>query len=370
MNPSQSIRKRYQNLCLNQAVRDPATDAEAYPHRKQVYAHKGSAGLMPENTLPAYKASLNLGVDVLDADLSVTKDKVIVISHNQALNPDITRQKNSAGQLEYITDSVLIKDLTYAQLQNYAVGSTNPNTTYAKSFPAQRQLNGVPIPKLSDAIELLQQPPYQNVRFNVEIKYDIGSPNDTFPPDEVAVLLLQELEKYDFLERVEIQSFIWTALREVGKLAPQVTRGFLSDPGNSSWLSYFEKHFSPNQKVTLNNYADLMTSTIKSLESEGISIWEPYYGSYNYIGTSITPALTKEMVDLAHARGLPVVCWTLFDYDTVPPAYYPYIESLSKSTQFVLHLGVDGFLTNRPDIARGILAAYGYGLPPVPILLE
>ena len=35
------------------------------------------------------------------------------------------RQKNSAGQLEYITDSLLIKDLTYAELQNYDVGSTN-----------------------------------------------------------------------------------------------------------------------------------------------------------------------------------------------------------------------------------------------------
>ncbi len=59
-----------------------------------------------------------------------------------------------------------------------------------------------------------------------------------------------------------------------------------------------------------------------------------------------------------------MVPWTPYDYDTVPAAYNPYQTQLSKSTAYLLSLGVDGFLTNRPAIARGILLAEGVGAPP------
>ena len=52
----------------------------------------GRAGLAPENTLAAFAKALEIGVTTLETDLAVTKDGVLVLSHDPVLNPDITRQ--------------------------------------------------------------------------------------------------------------------------------------------------------------------------------------------------------------------------------------------------------------------------------------
>ena len=56
--------------------------------RTQIYAHRGARGLMPEQTLPAYVAALRLGADYVDMDIGMTKDGVLVITHDLTLNPD------------------------------------------------------------------------------------------------------------------------------------------------------------------------------------------------------------------------------------------------------------------------------------------
>ena len=55
--------------------------------------HRGARGLAPENTLPAFATAMSIGVTAVELDTAITKDGVVVISHNQALNPDITRDK-------------------------------------------------------------------------------------------------------------------------------------------------------------------------------------------------------------------------------------------------------------------------------------
>ena len=53
--------------------------------------HRGARGLMPENTLPAFARALEIGVTTLELDCGITKDGVVVVSHDPALNPDLTR---------------------------------------------------------------------------------------------------------------------------------------------------------------------------------------------------------------------------------------------------------------------------------------
>lgn len=57
----------------------------------KLYGHRGARGLSPENTIPAYKTGLAVGIDVVDMDVNMTKDGVVVVTHNFGLNPDITR---------------------------------------------------------------------------------------------------------------------------------------------------------------------------------------------------------------------------------------------------------------------------------------
>jgi glycerophosphoryl diester phosphodiesterase len=96
--------------------------------------HRGARGLAPENTLPAFATALSLGVTTLELDTGVTRDDVVVISHNPALNPDITR--DGAGKwLE--GPGPAIRALTFAELQQYDVGRIKPGTDYARQFPEQ-----------------------------------------------------------------------------------------------------------------------------------------------------------------------------------------------------------------------------------------
>jgi len=52
--------------------------------------HRGARGLMPENTLPAFAKALEIGVTTLELDTNITKDGIVVLSHDSVLNPDLT----------------------------------------------------------------------------------------------------------------------------------------------------------------------------------------------------------------------------------------------------------------------------------------
>src|SRR5258705_2764880 len=63
----------------------------ATSHALDSKGHGGARGLAPENTLPAFARALSIGVTTLELDCAVTKDGVVVVSHDSTLNPDITR---------------------------------------------------------------------------------------------------------------------------------------------------------------------------------------------------------------------------------------------------------------------------------------
>src|SRR6201997_4297415 len=56
-----------------------------------IEAHRGGRALLPENTLASFANALSLGVDTLELDIGVTRDGVIVVSHERGLNPDLAR---------------------------------------------------------------------------------------------------------------------------------------------------------------------------------------------------------------------------------------------------------------------------------------
>ena len=100
-------------------------------HAFDLQGHRGARGLAPENTLPAYKRALELGVDMLECDMAITKDGVVVIHHDLWLNPDRTRGPDGKW-LE--ARGPAIRELTFEQLQECDVGRIKPGTDYAKLF--------------------------------------------------------------------------------------------------------------------------------------------------------------------------------------------------------------------------------------------
>src|SRR5262249_51971650 len=123
-------------------------------HAFDLQGHRGARGLAPENTLAAFETALAIGVTTLELDLAMTRDDVLVVSHDRRLNPDHPRAPDG-NFLE--AEAPPIRSLTFAELQRYDVGRLKPGTSYAKSLPEQRALDGTRIPALTELFDLVKR---------------------------------------------------------------------------------------------------------------------------------------------------------------------------------------------------------------------
>src|SRR5687767_15999732 len=97
-----------------------------------VHGHRGARAVRPENTLPAFEHAIGAGADVLELDLAVTKDNVLVASHDPVLNPKIC----SGSGLTRV-----IREMTLAELKKWDCGSLrNPD------YPKQNPVPGTTVP--------------------------------------------------------------------------------------------------------------------------------------------------------------------------------------------------------------------------------
>ncbi len=198
--------------------------------------HRGARGLAPENTLPAFATALSLGVTTLELDVGITKDDVIVVSHDPYLNPDITRD---AGGACLKAKGPTIHSLALADLQRYDVGRINPASRYAKTHAAQQPVDGTRIPRLADVFALARRAGNRDVRFNIETKISPLAPADTLAPDAFAERLVADDLRQRDERQVTIQSFDWRTLRRVQTIAPEIPTVYLS--AQQSWTRQYRR---------------------------------------------------------------------------------------------------------------------------------
>src|SRR5258706_6519479 len=305
--------------------------------------HRGARGLAPENTLPAFARGLAIGVTTLEMDAAITKDDVVVVSHDPALNPDITRAPDG----QWLTQrGPLIRDLTYAELQRYDVGRIKPEANYAKTFPDQAPLDGTRIPKLSEVFDLVKRSGNREVQFDIETKVFPLAPADTLAPEPFTHRLVEEIRKAGMGERTMIQSFDWRTLAIVQKEAPEMRTVYLTvqqrfdnictGPGAgtpaiapadcqpSAWTAGFQ----------LREHG----SVPRMVKAAGGSIWSPFHGD-------LDAAKRAE----AKALGLLVIPWTVNDR-----------AQIAK----MMDLAVDGIISDRPDRVREEMRRRAMPLPP------
>ncbi len=142
--------------------------------------HRGTRGLAPENTLAAFRTALAIGVTTLETDLALTRDGVLVLSHEPHLNAALTRGPNGRWLGE---DGAPFFSLDARDLAQYDVGRLNPAHKYAEQWTEQRARDGERIPTLQqlfDAGRDAVSPGGRPVRFNIETKITPTS-GDTHP---------------------------------------------------------------------------------------------------------------------------------------------------------------------------------------------
>jgi len=303
--------------------------------RPQIYAHRGGRGLMPEQTVPAYVAALRLGVDYVDMDIGMTRDGVLVITHNLTLNPDLTRDQNG----NWVMDAIPIRTLTLQELKKYDVGRLKPGTQYASYFPHQRPYDHTPIPTLGEVVQLVKTIAGDKVGFQIEIKNDPTQPDLTASPDEFAHALYRLITEEGISDRTEVQAYDWRCLVELNRLDKNIKTAYLSDHITDVMDDMEKGTWTAGVLPKDHDY-----SLPKMVKHLGGNSWEPF-----------AMDLTKNDLDEAHRLGLKVVAWSWPEQEGTE-FNYTQVEQL-------LDWGVDGIITDRPDILRGILAARGMNLP-------
>jgi len=300
-----------------------------------IEAHRGGRALYPENTLQAFAGALVLGVDTLELDVGATRDGVLVVSHERRLNPDLAR--DAAGNYVAPPGPLLI-GLPLVEVQSYDVGQIRPGSDYARQFPEQKVLSGdfppPRIPTLKEVIDLVRRSGNEHVRLNIETKLAPDRPEEAPDPDRFVSLLLGLIEAEHFADRVMIQSFDWGTLQLVQQRAPTIPTVYLT----------LQRGKAPTVSLTQAtpwtagfNPADHGGSLPRTIQAAGGKVWSPYFAD-----------VTPELISEAHALGVQVVVWTV---------------NRPEDMARLIDSGVDGIISDRPDVLRKVAAEKGLAEP-------
>ncbi len=252
--------------------------------RPLVIAHQGGDGLWPGNTMYAFEHANELGVDVLEMDIHITKDGQLVIMHDETVD----RTTDGTGEIESMTLSEL-KQLDTGYGWSLDEGET---------FPYRGQ--GITVPTLEEVFQA-----FPGKRMTVEIKKTNASIIKPF---------CKLIRKYKMQDKVLVASFYDDRMREFRKNCPEVATS--SARRETTAFVLFTKGYLG--RLNSPRFNSLQVPE----ESGGITV------------------MTEAFVRAAHERGLAVEPWTINDP-----------EQMRKYIQW----GVDGIITDRPDLMLEIL---------------
>jgi len=273
----------------------------------EIQGHRGSRGLMPENTIPAFKKAIDLGVHTLELDLIISKDKKVVVSHDPFFNPNCTT--DPTGKFISKENQGNLYKLSYEEIKKYDVGLRGN-----KDYPEQQKM-AVYKPLLEDMIreseKYAKAKGVKPLKYNIEIKseekeYDISQPKVEEFSDLVYQIIIKQLPP----ERVTLQSFDYNVLKFWHQQIEQkkyksIALSALIEPMN-------------NNEVRFN------------LDKLGFKpqIWSPYF-------VQATEKRVKEL----HELGIKIIPWTV---------------NKQEDMEKVKALGCDGLITDYPDRAKGL----------------
>ena len=161
-----------------------------------VIAHRGFSGAAPENTLAAFRKAIDVGSDMIELDIQLSKDGKIVVIHDETLE----RATNGQGR---------VVDRTLQELKKVDAGSR-----FRADFSGER------IPTLQEVLDLAKD----RVLVNIEIK---NPTHGQYPITELADKALEEVKKAGMIDRVIFSSFNPVSLEYIEKNEPRACAAFL-----------------------------------------------------------------------------------------------------------------------------------------------
>lgn len=261
--------------------------------------HRGCRGLMPENTIPAMIRAIDLGVNTLEMDLVISKDKKVVVSHDVYFNEKITTTPEGNFLTKAEAGKRLLYSMNYDSIRKYDVGlKPHPD------FPRQEKI-AVHKPLLSDLLEATEAYGKQKgkeLNYNIEIKSNPENDGKKHPEvGEFVDLAIKVIKEKGVFKRATIQSF---------------------DPRS---LQYLHK-----------NYPDAITSLL--IEDSDHRPFEEQLQELGFTPSAYSPhfsLVTPELVKKCHEKKILLIPWTINN-----------IDEMRKQ----IKLGVDGIISDYPDL--------------------
>jgi glycerophosphoryl diester phosphodiesterase len=269
-----------------------------------VQGHQGARGLMPENTVRGMYKALDFGVTTLDMDAVITKDRQVVLSHEPYFNNEISL--TPAGKeitLKNQKDYNIFK-MDYEEVKKFDVGSK-----VNRRFPGQQKFKAYK-PLLSEVIDSVEayvkEKKLKKPSYNIETAL-IRKGDVEFQPEasEFVELIMDVVKDKKISKRVIIQSLDIRTLQYLHEKYPKIKTSLMVD-----------------EKVDFEENIQTLGFTP--------AIYSPYH-----------VLVGKGLVERCHAAGVKVIPWTV---------------NTSKQMKYLIGLGVDGLITDYPNVYQSAVA--------------
>lgn len=247
-----------------------------------VISHRGANKVAPQNTLEAFKKSIQFGADGFETDVHMTSDGIPVICHNYSVD------KTSDGKGE-------IASRTLEQLKKLDFG-----------YYFHHTYKGTRIPTLEEFLSLCERAKLKVL--NIEIK----SPRNK--DYVIADRIIEAVKEHNLFDSLLISSFDPDLLVYIKDIEENCKTGFL---------------YSPDKPIT---YKQVLGRAVDFAKSIGADALHPHQ-----------IFVTEDLVEEAHENGIMVNPWTV---------------NKEKDMIRLLKLGVDGLITDLPNVAKKVIESF------------
>lgn len=187
----------------------------------EIHGHRGCRGHYPENTINGFLKAIELGADVIEMDVVISKDSLVVVSHEPFMNHEISISPdgNTISKEQELDHNLFT--MTYGQIEKYDVGSCKH-----PRFPNQEKIKEYK-PTLQELITTIEVKHPGKIKYNIEIKRKPEGDNIYHPDPKTFVdLVASILMKNDMLDRANLQSFDIQTLQYLREAYPSIRVGF------------------------------------------------------------------------------------------------------------------------------------------------
>lgn len=265
--------------------------------------NRGARGIMPENTIKGMLRALDLGATTISMNTVVTKDKKVILSQEPYFNHEYSLKPNGKPITLKEQKSYNIYQMDYADVQKFDVGSkVHSRFPYQQKYVAYKPL----LEETIDSVEAyVKENKLAKPNYSIETKTIPNGDNEFQPePAEFIELIMEVVNRKKLAKRVTIQSFDVRTLQYLHEHYPKVKTALFIDEKIDFEVNVSELGFRP-------------------------TVYSPY-----------SVLVGKGLVDRCHESGVKIIPWTV---------------NSAKDMKYLIGLGVDGVVTDYPNLYKKII---------------